>query len=89
MRARVMLSNTWKESQMETELSVINAEILACAKCGHVLGEVFDQRLIKVGNLLLSEAHGVCTKCGTAFHYTATERQLKKLLEFVIMARNK
>ena len=74
---------------METDCKVIEGEELVCSKCKFELGMVFNQRLIMVGNLLLSEAHGVCARCGTAFHYTATERQLKKLLALVLSSRSK
>ena len=74
---------------METDCKIIEGEELVCSKCKFELGMVFNQRLIMVGNLLLSEAHGVCARCGTAYHYTATERQLKKLLALVLSSRSK
>jgi ribosomal protein L37E len=68
--------------------TIVNAEKIACKRCGHEIGKIIDNTLWLVSGLLLSEAHGICAQCGESFHYTVTERQLKQLINLVLIARN-
>lgn len=63
-----------------------NQEIY-CRKCGTHLGTIVEGTLIQIGGMLLTEAHGICTKCGRGFHYNVTTKQLQRLLDEMVYNR--
>ena len=57
-------------------------EYVTCT-CGQAIGayqQVGGHVLLRLGGVLLSSAHGVCT-CGKDFHWASSDRTLERLIE--------
>lgn len=53
---------------------------ITCRKCNAPIGTIVKGELWIVGNLVLSEAHGICAQCGYGFHYTVKTQLLREIL---------
>lgn len=55
-----------------------------CPICGAEIGyyqEIGERRVaLRVGNLVLTRADGNCAECGQEWHYSASEKQLERLI---------
>lgn len=57
-------------------------ELFLCSKCGNQLGFAIiinNERFIKIGGLILKDAHGICSKCHSGFHYSISEKKLQMI----------
>jgi len=64
-----------------------------CITCGNEIGKVIvlidGQERLEVGGLFVNVARGVCTRCGTEFHWSISDKMLSELIRRIIeMRRN-
>lgn len=58
--------------------------LATCPTCGVRLGYLYivnGRTRLRVGNLELYAAHGICRNCDSEYHWTAGEVMLKRLIE--------
>jgi hypothetical protein len=59
-------------------------EIICSEECKNFVAVIIpvdeNRELLQVGGLLVSRIDGVCIKCGTEFHWSATDRLLKSII---------
>lgn len=53
---------------------------LRCTNCGKILFTLNDDGLIQHEHGQVREVHGICD-CGHGFHYSVTDRLLKRIVE--------
>ena len=67
-------------------------QIITCSVCGAEIGKVKqiadDQERLQIGNLFLNVGRGVCSHCGTEFHWSLSERMLAELIKRVLENRS-
>ena len=57
---------------------------LTCSKCSMEVGELVvleNVELVRIRGVILRYAHGFCIECGTEFHWSVSDRMLKRIIE--------
>lgn len=67
---------------------------IRCNQCGIEIGDVVNvdgnnQERLKIGNIYVNVARGVCAGCGSEFHWSISERMLAELVQRVIEMRRR
>ena len=55
--------------------------MIYCKRCKAPIGYIVNGELWLVGNVVLTEAHGVCAHCGYGFHYAINIKLLQKIVK--------
>lgn len=61
-----------------------------CPVCGAWIGSISSiegQDRLRIGNIYVNVARGVCADCGNEFHWSISERMLAELIQHVIQMR--